>query len=165
VGQVVEELTVVHPTRRIRLHEITGGVDLRCPVDAFRMQQVFRNLIENSVAACSDPVTISAEWSHSPGEDSLSLRVVLRDNGPGLSAEHKQRIFQPFFTTKKGGTGLGLVISRRIVEAHGGWIELGNSSEQGAEFVITLPRESPAWDRRPETSREKSDDNGNGNGE
>jgi two-component system sensor kinase FixL len=165
VGQVIDELTVIHPTRRIRLDEVTGGVDLRCSVDAFRMHQVFRNLIENSIAACPDPVTIRAEWSHSPSEDPSSLRVALRDNGPGLPVEHEQRIFEPFFTTKKGGTGLGLVISRRIVEAHGGRIDLGKNGEQGAEFVITLPRESPAWGRRRETSREKSDDNGNGNGD
>lgn len=165
VGQVIDELTVVHPTRRIRLDEVTGGVDLRCSVDAFRMHQVFRNLIENSIAACPDPVTISAEWSQSNGEDPPSLRVALRDNGPGLSAEHMQRIFEPFFTTKKGGTGLGLVISRRIVEAHGGRIQLGSSSEQGAEFVITLPQESAAPDRRrPETSQEKPEARENGNG-
>ena len=69
-----------------------------------------------------------------------ALRVAVQDNGPGLNAEQRQRIFDPFFTTKTKGTGLGMAIAKRIIEAHGGRISVGPAPE-GAEIVITLPRE------------------------
>jgi signal transduction histidine kinase len=65
----------------------------------------------------------------------------VRDNGPGLNAEQRQRIFDPFFTTKTKGTGLGMAIAKRIVEAHGGEIAVGEGTARGAEILITLPRE------------------------
>jgi signal transduction histidine kinase len=58
-----------------------------------------------------------------------------------LTAEQRARIFEPFFTTKTRGTGLGMAIARRLVEAHGGQLELGPARERGAEIVMTLPRE------------------------
>jgi signal transduction histidine kinase len=70
--------------------------------------------------------------------------VTFRDNGPGISAEARARVFEPFFTTKTKGTGLGMAISRRLVEAHGGRIEVGEASGSGAEIVITLPVEGPS---------------------
>ena len=72
-----------------------------------------------------------------------ALRVAVRDNGPGLSPEQRQRIFEPFYTTKTKGTGLGMAIARRIVEAHGGRIAVGERRPAGAEIVITLPRGEP----------------------
>ncbi len=68
-----------------------------------------------------------------------ALRVAVRDNGPGLTEEQRRRIFEPFYTTKAHGTGLGMAIARRIIEAHGGTIAVGGAGP-GAEFVITLPR-------------------------
>ena len=67
------------------------------------------------------------------------IRIAFRDNGPGLNAEQKQRIFDPFFTTKTKGTGLGMAIAKRIVEAHGGQIAVATDSGRGAEILITLP--------------------------
>jgi two-component system sensor kinase FixL len=66
---------------------------------------------------------------------------VIRDNGPGLGPEQRLRIFEPFFTTKSKGTGLGMAIAKRIVEAHGGWIAVGDGAHPGAELIIILPRE------------------------
>jgi signal transduction histidine kinase len=74
------------------------------------------------------------------GQPAIEVRV--RDNGPGLSPAARQNVFEPFFTTKTKGTGLGMPIARRIIEAHGGQISIGNESSTGAEFVITLMRAS-----------------------
>lgn len=64
----------------------------------------------------------------------------IRDNGPGLTLEQETRLFEPFYTTKTHGTGLGMAISRRIVEAHGGWIAVGRDAASGAEIVVVLPK-------------------------
>jgi signal transduction histidine kinase len=65
----------------------------------------------------------------------------VRDNGPGIPDELQEQVFRPFFTSKETGTGLGLALTRKVVEAHGGEIELNSVPGDGAEFVITLPKE------------------------
>ena len=77
--------------------------------------------------------------------DARALRVTVEDDGPGF-ADRALRgdAFQPFFTTKERGSGLGLVVARRIVEGHGGTIRLGNHDGGGARVVVELPRQSPA---------------------
>ena len=72
-----------------------------------------------------------------------ALRVAVRDHGPGLDPEQRQRIFEPFYTTKTKGTGLGMSITKRIVEAHGGRIAVGEGAGPGAEIILTLPRGTP----------------------
>jgi two-component system sensor kinase FixL len=111
-------------------------------VDHFRLEQVFRNILENSLAACHDPLIIEVQASDDSRPNGSSVRLVVRDNGPGLSPEQRQRIFEPFFTTKTKGTGLGMAIAKRIIEAHGGHIAVG-AGGPGAEIIISLPRESP----------------------
>ncbi|MCG8586801.1 MAG: HAMP domain-containing histidine kinase, partial [Pirellulales bacterium] len=140
VGVVLNELSSLHPEKRIRLREQAEGIDLQCMADPFRMHQVLRNLLENSIAACPDPVSIKAHWSHTELDNRPALRLSLSDNGPGLSAEQREKVFEPFFTTKPKGTGLGLAITKRIIESHGGQIAVGNNGSTGAEFRITLPR-------------------------
>jgi signal transduction histidine kinase len=141
--QAWENLTLLRQGRNAVLREDTAGLDLHCAVDPFRLGQVFRNVLENALAACPDPVlvTVRALAAEVAGRD--ALRVTVRDNGPGLSPEQRQRIFEPFFTTKTKGTGLGMAIAKRIVEAHGGRIAVGPGDGGGAEIIITLPRESP----------------------
>jgi PAS domain S-box-containing protein len=136
-------LAVRRGGREACLREERAGVDLRCAVDAFRLEQVFRNILENALAACRDPVEITLHGAEASLEGRPALRVAVRDNGPGLSAEQRQRIFEPFFTTKTKGTGLGMAIAKRIVEAHGGQIAVGAGPGRGAEVLITLPREVP----------------------
>jgi PAS domain S-box-containing protein len=125
--------------RDARLVEHTDHVDLEANFDRFRVVQLLRNLLENSLAACSDPVVIEIGCRdvQLKGQPAVELRIL--DNGPGLTREARKNVFEPFFTTKTKGTGLGMAIARRIVDAHGGKIAVGDSST-GAEFVITLPR-------------------------
>jgi signal transduction histidine kinase len=66
----------------------------------------------------------------------------LRDNGPGLTSEARRKIFELFLMTKTSGTGLGMAITKRIVEAHGGQIEVGAESGRGAEILIRLPKKT-----------------------
>ncbi len=139
---MLNDLSAMYADKQIRLREQAAGVDLHCTVDAFYMHQVFRNILENSIAASPNPVRVSVTWVSSELNGAPALRVALRDNGPGLSAEQKEKVFDPFYTTRKRGTGLGLAITRRIVEAHDGQIAAGGNGSEGAEFVITLPRGS-----------------------
>jgi signal transduction histidine kinase len=122
------------------LAEETAGMDLHCSVDQFRLEQVFRNILENSLAACADPVRIEIRCTLAQIQNQPAVHVSVRDNGPGLSAEQRARIFDPFFTTKTKGTGLGMAIAKRIVEAHGGQIAVGDTGP-GAEIGLILPRE------------------------
>jgi signal transduction histidine kinase len=99
-------------------------------------------MFENSLAACSDPVEIQVRCEETHLERLPALHVVVRDNGPGLTPEAHRRLFEPFFTTKTKGTGLGMAIARRIVEAHGGQIHVdAGSANPGAEIHLVLPRE------------------------
>jgi PAS domain S-box-containing protein len=124
------------------LDDELDGVDLTCSIDAFRLEQVFRNILDNALAACADPVRITIWGTATELDGRPAVRIAVRDNGPGLNPEQARRIFDPFFTTKSKGTGLGMAIARRIVEAHRGRIAVGDGSGPGAEIVITLPRES-----------------------
>ena len=104
-------------------------------VDARRLERVFRNLFENAFDACGDDAEVSICFE--ANEEGFSIKVL--DNGPGMPAEVRARIFDAFYTTKPTGTGLGMAIVYRIVEAHGGTIEVTDRSP-GTEFVIRLPR-------------------------
>ena len=126
--------------RDARLVEASVCLDATCEVDSFRLLQVFRNLFDNCLAACADPVEIAIRCEPAEVDGRPGLRVSVLDNGPGLDAEQSTSMFEPFFTTKTKGTGLGLAITRRIVEAHGGRIEAGRPGGPGAEIVITIPR-------------------------
>ncbi|MHB1560235.1 MAG: sensor histidine kinase, partial [Isosphaeraceae bacterium] len=120
------------------LEQLEAG-HTRCRVDAFRMKQVFRNLLDNALAACPDPVDIAIRCDGDALDGQPALRISVKDNGPGVAPAQAPRLFEAFYTTRTRGTGLGLAICRRIVEAHGGRIDLGDSG-RGAEFVIVLPR-------------------------
>jgi PAS domain S-box-containing protein len=126
--------------RQACLGEQVDGVDLHCNADPFRLEQVFRNILDNALAACHNPVEIAIRAAEARFDDRPAVRVAVRDNGPGLSPEQAEKLFEPFYTTKTRGTGLGMAIVKRIVDAHGGRIEVGDQAGPGAEIVLTLPR-------------------------
>jgi PAS domain S-box-containing protein len=140
--QAWANLAVQRQGRQAHLHEHTAGLDLRCSLDPFRLEQVFRNILENALAACRDPVEISVFCQATSLHGQPAVRVSVRDNGPGLNGEQRRRLFEPFYTTKTKGTGLGMAIARRIVEAHGGDIVAGRAGPPGADIQLTLPREN-----------------------
>ncbi len=139
--QAWDNLYVRREGRAAALREEVGGVDLHCAVDQFRLEQVFRNILENALAACADPVQITIRAADAEVAGRSAVRLSIRDNGPGLTPEQRQRIFEPFFTTKTKGTGLGMAIAKRIIDTHGGQLGVGPGLGGGAEILITVPRE------------------------
>ncbi len=141
--QAWNSLSLKREGRQTVLREETDGIDQTCEVDSFRLEQVFRNILENSLAACRGAVEIDIRCAETVLDGRPALRVEVADNGPGLTPEQRERIFEPFFTTKTKGTGLGMAIAKRIVEAHGGQVAASPNPMRGAEIVLTLPRVRP----------------------
>lgn len=105
-------------------------------VDRDELRRVFINLIDNAVAACGDSGRV--EVSSANSGDRVVFRV--RDDGPGVDAEVRASLFDPYFTTKSSGTGLGLAICRRILDAHGGAIVLEDSRPGATVFRFEIPK-------------------------
>jgi signal transduction histidine kinase len=109
-----------------------------CFVDCDRIQQVVRNLLENAFFACGAPGQIRVGLSLA-NDNKRVIRIEISDDGAGIPDENLDLIFNPFFTTKTKGTGLGLALSRRIIQAHHGRIFVEHSEPHGARFVVQLP--------------------------
>ena len=137
---VWSELKPLWQEREVVIHEQLNGIETQCNLDHFRLQQVFRNLFENSLIACDDPMRVEIDCSAASIGEKPAIRITVRDNGPGLTEEQARRVFDAFYTTKTKGTGLGMSIVKRLIEGHGGRITVGHATGAGAEFVITLPR-------------------------
>jgi signal transduction histidine kinase len=108
----------------------------RALADEAQLRQVFLNLLRNSREAMPEGGKLIVE-SRTIDEQA---EIVFRDNGRGINEGVRERIFEPFFSTKEGGTGLGLAVSRQILQAHGGSIWCNSSPGGGTTFVIRLPR-------------------------
>ncbi len=113
-----------------------GGAPVQA--DGHRLRQVFLNLLRNAVqAAPSGTISISIQ------RDAAGVKVTVADDGPGVSPEIAARLFEPFATSRSEGTGLGLAVSRRFVERHGGQLRLVPSA-RGACFEVLLPGTVPS---------------------
>jgi signal transduction histidine kinase len=139
--------------RDVAFCDNASDLSTRCVADPLKLEQVFRNLFENAVFACDDPVRIEVTYETLDGD---FLRITISDNGPGLTAEQQSRIFEPFFTTNTQGTGLGMAIVKRIVDAHSGQIRAESNGTNGAAMVVTLPSGlSPSW-RTPREDNQRA---------
>jgi signal transduction histidine kinase len=107
--------------------------------DPEKMRQVFANIFDNAIDAL-DPLVEGRRIDLFIENGGNNATVRVRDNGCGIPPEKIDRIFNPFFTTKEKGTGLGMAISKKIVEAHQGTIDVASEPGRGTEFTITLPR-------------------------
>jgi signal transduction histidine kinase len=103
------------------------------------LKRAVLNIMVNSIDALSGltgrPGEINIEFS----QDKDKLILVIQDNGPGINKEEQDKIFTPYFTTKKGGTGLGLYIAQRIIYDHEGTIIVESQKGSGTKFTITFP--------------------------
>ncbi len=108
--------------------------------DPQQLKQVFVNLLNNAIEALHDGGVVHITSRRESGRDGGAIvRILVRDNGPGIPADARESIFDPFFGTKEDGTGLGLWIARRIMTEHGGGIDLDGSTESGTTFSLWLP--------------------------
>jgi two-component system sensor histidine kinase PilS (NtrC family) len=123
---------------------VAGGIDVvarHAPdlplalIDAHQIRQVLWNLLKNAGEAMSEPGRIDVETSLSPAGDAVVVSVT--DDGPGV--ENMDVLFQPFYTTRAQGTGLGLAVVARVVRDHGGSVSVHNVPGRGACFSIALP--------------------------
>lgn len=119
------KLVIISQLNKIQL---TGSLDA--------LVSVLMNLAENSIEAC---VEVSCKIELEVYKQNEYLMLVMRDNGPGLSAEQQGKIFQPFYTRKDKGTGLGLAVAQSIVQAHHGDLMVRSQPAKGASFYVCLP--------------------------
>ncbi|MGF1886118.1 sensor histidine kinase [Photobacterium profundum] len=119
----------------LRLGELPDNLQVNA--DAVQLEQVIINLLHNAIQALEH--TYSPQIGIELTEQGDSVEIRIWDNGPGLNESQKQRIFTPFFTTKKDGLGLGLTISKRIIDSFSGSLIIQDHSDGGAEFIIKLP--------------------------
>jgi PAS domain S-box-containing protein len=143
LAEMLDEHALADGVAVIRDLSSSGVVAL----DRDRFRQVMVNLLDNAAQA----MTISG-WSPTDGRQLTivvkteaagpHVRLSIADNGPGISGENLQRIFEPLFTTKASGVGLGLPTVRTIVEQHGGTIDIESTVDAGTTLVVWLPRQS-----------------------
>ncbi len=125
----------------MRLAEHVSAAGRSISASVGYLEQAFLKIFENALDACADPVEIEIRCSATDMGDRRALAISVRDCGAGFGGERLARAFEPFWTTKTHGTGLGLPIIRRIVEAHGGSVSVANSAPHGAVIEMVLPRE------------------------
>ncbi len=133
----VARLLEVHLRKKSVSFEMRGlGAGRDYPVDRGKLSQVFLNLVLNGIEAVSSGGRIVLDVRP---EENGGLRATVCDNGPGVAAAEREKIFEPFYSGKEEGTGLGLSISRKIVESHGGTLTVGDSPLGGCCFTVHLP--------------------------
>jgi len=135
VAKTLELLRPELVNRGINIKEKLARQLPDAPLDALQMQQVLVNLIKNAMQAMTKAGTLTL----ATGEGPDGVWISVSDTGRGIPDEHLKRIFEPFYTTKKKGSGLGLMIVQRVVRAHNGRIELESRAGRGTTFRIWLP--------------------------
>lgn len=142
VGEIIEMLEFEANRNNISIKTALASSLPNVEASVIQIQQVILNLARNGLEAMSlaEIDAGAVEISTYASEDS-QIRVKVRDTGPGLSNSSRSHLFEPFYTTKQGGLGMGLSICQSIVEQHGGeiWAEMGTSESHGAAFCFTLP--------------------------
>ena len=136
---LVRDVARLYPQAEIAVDR--EGEVPRFPFDSDQMRRVLVNLFDNSISvlpAGEKPAVIICIASEGD-----AVVLTFSDNGPGIPPENKNKVFEPYFTTRRGGTGLGLAMVKSIVLLHGGTIEVSSREGEGAIFTIMLPASGP----------------------
>ncbi|WP_020676671.1 sensor histidine kinase [Geopsychrobacter electrodiphilus] len=139
LNDIIEETLVLYQEghKQIKFNFTREPVMPTANLDREQLKRVMINLIENAVAASDNQGQIDIETSYNSDLQIITLSVA--DQGCGIPPEDKERLFEPYFSTKKSGTGLGLAIVSTIISDHNGYIRVRNNFPQGAKFTIELP--------------------------
>lgn len=137
ICRVIDLLSSQAQKKAIRIDWQTDLKKVTAECDEELLIQVFLNLILNAIQLLDQGGHIRIEVDN---VDTETVRIAVEDNGRGIPAENQARLFDPFFTTRKGGVGLGLTVTQQIISLHGGKISAGTSALGGASFTIHLPR-------------------------
>lgn len=135
LDEAIRELEQHHPPLGVTVYRNYSPDVPRIPVDAEWLQRVFYNLLLNAAEASTPRDSITAKVRAS----AKSIEVSIIDRGSGIDAAHSEHIFNPFFTTKTSGVGLGLAIVSKIVDEHGGTIRVDSEVGAGSVFRVFLP--------------------------
>ncbi|MCL4743095.1 MAG: hypothetical protein KJZ54_12935 [Phycisphaerales bacterium] len=146
VGELIDFFMPQAERQRVRLRSDLAPGTLVAVVDAAHLKQALLNLMLNAVQAMAGqsderPRELIVRTGLEEASDGAALVIHVIDTGPGIPRETLDRIFNPYFTTRSGGTGLGLPTARRIVESHGGRIEVHSEVGKGTDFAVVLPVE------------------------
>lgn len=139
IRRAVNDCLPLAEERRVQVVNEVEGYDEGILMDEGRLTQVFQNLIENAVQHSASGGTVIVGVTTTRDDGVPLVECIVKDEGSGLDAADLPRIFDPFFTRRKGGTGLGLSIVQRIVEEHRGKIVADNRPERGAAFRVIIP--------------------------
>ncbi|HEY5719632.1 MAG TPA: ATP-binding protein, partial [Gammaproteobacteria bacterium] len=148
LNALLEELLELYRSGEERPVQLSALLDPELPLidaDPGRLRQLLHNLLKNAHEALADTpdpqIAVSTRRLHEDGRSCVELEV--RDNGPGLPSELRDRLFEPYITTKPKGTGLGLAIVKKIVEEHGGMIAINDVPAGGFAVAVRLPVTPP----------------------
>ena len=139
IKQIIQESVNVYKEAQkgvaIAFHDAAEGPEIK--VDREQMKRVMINLLDNALDAMDGKGRITIDLSYDQDQQIVTIEVA--DNGKGIPPEHKARVFEPYFSTKKHGTGLGLAIVNNIINDHNGSIRVQDEDPQGTRFIIELP--------------------------
>lgn len=136
VLRTIDSIKVHLKKRQVEVRVHRSAIRCEAEVDPDLVQQVFRNILLNSVDACPHGSRLDVELGLA---DDQAVAVAFTDEGEGIEEERLARIFDPFFTSKTSGVGLGLSVSKKIVDAHHGRIDVQSKVGQGSRFTVVLP--------------------------
>ncbi len=141
INETIEPQKATAESRRIQLKTVLDQSPAVARIDPTHFQHVIIALVANAIEACPDNgiVQITVYGDEDDSQKNQCWHLLVEDSGGGVSTENEARIFEPYFTSKKHGSGIGLALVKNIVLAHKGTIEVTRSSLGGASFHITIP--------------------------
>ncbi len=144
VGDVLTLASAELPTRNVKLVSVMPSTPLIANVDADLLKQAVLNVIQNGAQAMPEGGKLEVVLE----EDRKSAVLRISDEGTGIAEEIREKIFDLYFTTKSGGSGIGLAMTYRIVQLHHGSIDVQSRAERGTEFRLRIPLSATDWGRR-----------------